>query len=84
MVEHSLRLTLDVIFPPPSHYPNSQKYLAPDDPLGRLQFELIFDENRDGKEVEELFAGVRKVDMGDVDEEDETYENDGKEIELNN
>ena len=45
---------------------------------------MIFDENRDGKEVEELYAGVRKVDMGEVDEEDETYENDGKEIELNN
>lgn len=62
-----------MIFPPPSHYPNSQKYLAPDDPLGRLQFELIFDENRDGKEVEELYAGAKRVDMGEVDEEDETY-----------
>jgi tubulin polyglutamylase TTLL1 len=33
MLEHALRLTLDVIFPPPTHYPNSQKYLAPDNPL---------------------------------------------------
>ena len=38
MLEHSLRLTLDVIYPPPCHYPNSQKYLAPDNPLERLQF----------------------------------------------
>jgi hypothetical protein len=49
MVEQTLRLTLDVVFPPPTQYPNSQKYLAPDNPLERLQFELIFDEDRDGK-----------------------------------
>jgi len=51
MLEHTFKLTLDVLFPPPAHYPNSQKYLAPDNPLERLQFELIFDENRDGKAV---------------------------------
>lgn len=33
MIEQSFRLTLDVIFPPPAHYINSQKYLAPDNPL---------------------------------------------------
>ena len=51
MLEHALRLSLDVIFPPPTHYPNSQKYLAPDNPLGRLMYELIFDEARDGNEL---------------------------------
>jgi hypothetical protein len=30
MVEHSLRLSLDIIFPPEAHFPNTQKYLAPD------------------------------------------------------
>lgn len=43
MLEQTFRLTLDIIFPPPANYPNSQKYLAPDNPLERLQFELIFD-----------------------------------------
>ena len=43
MLEHALRLSVDVIFPPPTHYPNSQKYLAPDSTLGRLMYELIFD-----------------------------------------
>jgi hypothetical protein len=38
MLEHAFRLTVDVIYPPPTHYPNSQKYLAPDNPLGRLMF----------------------------------------------
>ena len=37
MLEHSLRLTLDVLFPPPAHYPNSQKHLVADNPLERLQ-----------------------------------------------
>ena len=43
MLEQSFRLTIDVIFPPPAHYPNSKKYLAPDHALEKLQYELIFD-----------------------------------------
>lgn len=51
MVENALRLALDPIFPPTAHYLNSNKYLAPDSPMERLQFELIFDESRDGKQI---------------------------------
>lgn len=29
MIEQSLKLSLDVIYPPPSHYPNSAKHYAP-------------------------------------------------------
>lgn len=38
MLEHTFRLTIDVLFPPPCHYPNSLKYLCPDSPLERLQY----------------------------------------------
>jgi hypothetical protein len=38
MLEHAFRLSIDVIYPPPCHYPNSQKYLAPDNPLSRLNY----------------------------------------------
>lgn len=52
MTENVLRLCIDPLFPPPAHYPNSLKHMCPDSPLERLQYELIFDEARDGKEVE--------------------------------
>jgi hypothetical protein len=29
MVEQSLRLSLDVVFPPPCHYGNSTRHLTP-------------------------------------------------------
>lgn len=38
MVEQALRLSIDLIYPPPTHYPNSQKYLAPDNAIGRLMY----------------------------------------------
>ena len=38
MVEHALRLTIDAVFPPFTHYPNSHKHLVPDRPLDKLQF----------------------------------------------
>ena len=75
-------MALDPIFPPTAHYINSTKYLTPDNPMDRLQFELIFDEGRDGKEIQELFKNAEELDCGQIDEDDETYENDGKEIEL--
>ena len=49
MVENTLRLTIDPIFPTPYHYPNTQKHIVPDNPIERLQYELIFDEGRDGR-----------------------------------
>jgi hypothetical protein len=48
MVDQALRLTLDVIYPPPCHYPNTAKHLVPDATLEALRFELIFDERVDG------------------------------------
>lgn len=38
MLEHSFRLTIDPLFPPPCHYINSIKHLVPDNPLERLQY----------------------------------------------
>ena len=49
ITEHTLRLCLDPLFPPSTHYPNNLKHLCPDNPLERLQYELIFDEARDGQ-----------------------------------
>ncbi len=30
IIEHTFRLTIDPIFPPPFHYPNTQKHYVPD------------------------------------------------------
>ena len=30
MIDQSLRLSLDIVFPPPCHYPNTSKHLAPE------------------------------------------------------
>lgn len=51
MVEHSFRLTLDVLFPPPAEYPNTLKHLAPDKALDNLKFELIFDEESEAADL---------------------------------
>lgn len=59
MVEQSLRLSLDVIFPPPCHYSNTTKHLAPDMSLEYLRYELIFDSLADGEEVRNLYRNVK-------------------------
>lgn len=55
MADQALRLSLDVIFPPNIHYNNNSKYMAPDCSLSKLQYELIFDEGRDGQKLCELY-----------------------------
>jgi hypothetical protein len=77
MLEHSLRLSLDLVFPPPCHYPNSQKHLAPDNVLETLRMELIFDEVRDATPLQELLSGRRDEEMGQISEEEEEYDDDG-------
>ena len=47
MVEHSLRLGLDPLLPPPCHYPANKRYFLPDGILEKLKYELIFDELND-------------------------------------
>jgi hypothetical protein len=48
MLEQTLRVGLDPLFPPPNHYSNNTRYLVPDCSLEKWQFELLFDEGRDG------------------------------------
>lgn len=43
MLDQALRITLDVVFPPPTHYPNTTKHLVPDASLEALKWELFFD-----------------------------------------
>jgi hypothetical protein len=38
MVEQSLRLTVDVVYPPPCHYSNTNKHLIPDMSLANLKY----------------------------------------------
>jgi hypothetical protein len=64
MVEQSLRLALDPLFPPPAHYSNTTKYTIPDCSLSKLNFELLFDEGRDGESLNVLY----KKQMDEYDE----------------
>ena len=43
MVEQSFKLSLDVVYPPPNHYPNTCKHFAPLVNLETFKYELIFD-----------------------------------------
>lgn len=44
MVENSLRVGLDPLYPPNAHYPPSRRYSLSDYYLRNLRYELIFDE----------------------------------------
>ena len=43
MVEQSLKLSLDLVYPPPCHYPNTAKHYAPLVNLETFKYQLIFD-----------------------------------------
>lgn len=55
MLDQTFRLTVDPLFPPPSHYTNNTRYMTPDCNLDKLQFELIFAEEREGKALQRLY-----------------------------
>jgi hypothetical protein len=43
LIENSLRLALDPLYPPPCHYPPSKRFYLADNHLKHLKYELIFD-----------------------------------------
>lgn len=60
MVEQSLKLSLDLVYPPPSHYPNSTKHYAPYISLDTFKYELIFDSLTEGEALLNLFGENQK------------------------
>ena len=45
MVENSLRIGLDPLLPPMSHYPPNKRFTLTDNYLKNLKYELMFDES---------------------------------------
>jgi hypothetical protein len=80
VVENVFRLCLDPLFPPPEQWPSNRKPFLSDDPLAENRFEIVFDESSDGKEVERVYQGRERIDglMGKIEEDDETFENEGE------
>lgn len=62
MIENTLKLTIDPLFPPPEAWPNNKKLFFGEDPLSENRFEIIFDEGCDGKDIEKLFNGRERKD----------------------
>lgn len=54
MVEHSLRLGLDSLIIPPSHYPPNSRYYLSDNWVENLRYEIIFDELEHAKNTVEM------------------------------
>jgi hypothetical protein len=55
MVENAFRIALDPLFPPPSVVNSDYKYSIPENTLHYNKFELVFDEDRDGRELKRVY-----------------------------
>ena len=51
MIENTLRIALDPLFPCPTNWSPARRHLAPDNILETNKYELVFDENQDGPEL---------------------------------
>lgn len=65
---------MDPFFPPPKEWPPARRPYFSDNPLSDLRYELLFDEAADGAGVKE---GQMERQMGRVEEDADTYEDDG-------
>ena len=70
MIENAFRIALDPIFPPPLNYSSTYKYNIPENALHYNKFELIFDEERDGGKLIELYRESKVLESMDEYEED--------------
>lgn len=59
MVEQSFKLSLDIMYPPPHHYPSTYRHFAPLVNLETFKYELIFDSVTEGDELLALYKKVK-------------------------
>jgi tubulin polyglutamylase TTLL1 len=55
LIENTLRIGLDTVFPPPDNFGNNFKYNIPENSLHYNKYELIFDSDRDGPSLQALY-----------------------------
>lgn len=67
MLENALRLAVDPIFPPPVGF--SQRKNVVSELCPEMKFDLIFDEKRDGPELNDIFREKDNV-IIEIDEEE--------------
>ena len=70
MLENSLRLAVDPIFPPPEHF--SQRKTVVNELCPENKFELVFDEKIDGPELTEIFREKENI-IIEIDEEESKF-----------
>lgn len=80
MVDQSFKLSLDLAYPPPNHYPNTCKHYAPLVQLESFKYELIFDSQHEGDKLKKLYSRVKSnlVDQIGEIEDDEEFCDEGK------
>lgn len=81
MVEHTLRLGLDPLILPPTHYPQSKRYYLSDNFLQNLKYEIIFDELQHQPQHQHQSPNQLTYDF-DFDEPEDEYEDEGNDIDL--
>ena len=87
MLENVLRIAVDPIFPPPnSSKINTKHKVIPEAIMENNKFELIFDEERDTKQLQNIMKNadqlIIEIDEEYEDEDAEDPEDDGKEDKL--
>ncbi len=71
---------MDPLFPPPFEWPNQKKMQFGENSLEENKFSIIFDEVLEEESLMKLYENAEKDEnMGEIDEEDEYYEDEGKE-----
>ncbi len=56
MVEQSIKLSVDLVYPPPSHYPYLWRHNTPLINLETFKYELIFDSISEGESLRRLYS----------------------------
>lgn len=71
-----LRVAVDPIFPPPgqAYLLNLPRTFVPDNILEVNRFQLVFDQVQEGKELKSILTNTAQVDIYDIEEEEEEYQ----------
>lgn len=67
MVDNAFKLSLDILFPPPSNWQNSKKHYLPSRVSNNL-FDLVFDETKRNS-ISGMMSDEIIIELGEIEED---------------
>lgn len=61
MLDNAFKISLDILFPPPTNWPQGKRHILIDQKINSNLFTIIFDEITEGSQLKSLYQNTMEI-----------------------